>query len=194
MTKTTTSARIQEAISAACRSGNYDNAAEAVLGYEQRTLNSAEAEMIIEAAVAKSDFYNAEKALEVTHRWFTETELETMLEARIKMGNLGLAAFAAEKMGIPLAPHQVERIAAIAIENDAVDQYPWIFSNRQLSANCINLLVDIAVRKGRPNTANFLAQKVGRKISAEEVALIIEICKRDGLEHSIQDAKALLVA
>jgi|GEM_PF-2380973 len=136
--------------------------AQALAASQQRELTHTELNHIFSAAVARADYVDAQKVLDIFGgRDFTADELERMLAACIHRGSYDLASHAAKMAGRPLAQIEKDRVAIIGLRvhndtNQAMQMALWGL----LSSEAIMILIDVAMEKSLRQTATFLREQL----------------------------------
>lgn len=162
---------------------------------EGHELTYDELNCVFTAAIARSSHAEAESVLNVFKREFTPAEHEEMIANAINRGWYDLARGAAEKAGRSLTQKEKDQSVIIGLqENDDNTQLVNLVSQGVVSKDGMNTLIKVCITKALPQTAQFLAEKVGRSLTTSEVEFLISICKETGYEDRISDARALMAA
>lgn len=128
---------------------------------ENRALCHEELNLILTAAIARTDYTDALAVLDIFQRDFTPDELEGMLATRIQRGSYELATHAAKMAGRTLAQIELDQVAIIGlrVHRDA-HQAVQMAVRGLLSTAAIRILFDIAAQKSLRQTREFLREKL----------------------------------
>lgn len=153
---------------------------------EGREPTYEELQRILNMAIERTDYTEAQLVLDEFDRDLTSEELEIMILIRITRGHYDMACHAAKKAGRELTERERDIVLVNSLVfNNSTSEVVNAVSLGKVTPHGIRVLIEACLQKAMPQTAGFLAEKINHKFTAEEIDKVVETCTRHGHEERV---------